>query len=355
MNREILDLYTDYLISSNHYRTATGLERLVDGEVSHDKVTRFLSKEDYESKELWKEVKSVVRNAENDGGILMFDDTIEEKPYTDESELICWHFDHASGTNKKGINLLSALVRYGDITLPVAFEVVQKTKIWCDLKTKKVKRASPETKNEMLRRMITVCLLNKILFKYILADSWYSSKENMVYIKKKKKDFILAIKSNRTIALSKKEKVKGKFKKVSQAELEEGVAVTAYIKGVDFPVLLIKQVFTNKDGSAGILYLACSDLSLDFDQIKKLYQKRWRIEEYHKSMKSNIGLEKSPTQTVRTQSNHIFAAICAFAKLECLSIKKCMNHFALKYKLIVKANRVALMELKKMKLACSLC
>jgi len=63
---------------------------------------------------------------------------------------------------------------------------------------------------------------------------------------------------------------------------------------------------------------------------------------------SNMGLEKSPTRTVRTHNNHIFSCLCAFVKLECLSMKKHLNHFALKYKLILKANQIALTELRKM-------
>jgi len=35
------------------------------------------------------------------------DDSIEEKPYTDQSELICTHFDHAQNRYVKGINLLN--------------------------------------------------------------------------------------------------------------------------------------------------------------------------------------------------------------------------------------------------------
>ena len=71
MTGKLLDLYTDYLISSNHYRTATGLADILEGEVSHDKVTRFLSKSDYTSKELWRFVKPTVRKIEEDDGLLM--------------------------------------------------------------------------------------------------------------------------------------------------------------------------------------------------------------------------------------------------------------------------------------------
>ena len=47
MDKEKLALYTDYLISNFGHATATGLSALVDGDVSHDKVTRFLSEREY--------------------------------------------------------------------------------------------------------------------------------------------------------------------------------------------------------------------------------------------------------------------------------------------------------------------
>jgi len=66
------------------------------------------------------------------------------------------------------------------------------------------------------------------------------------------------------------------------------------------------------------LYLVSSDTTLDGNGITALYQKRWNVEPYHKSLKQNTSLEKSPTQTVTTQSNHFFAALCGYIKLELL-------------------------------------
>mgnify|MGYP001476658139 CR=1 FL=1 len=43
MSSSLLDLYSDYLISSFGQTSATGLSRLTDGAVSHDRITRFLS------------------------------------------------------------------------------------------------------------------------------------------------------------------------------------------------------------------------------------------------------------------------------------------------------------------------
>jgi hypothetical protein len=86
--------YSDYLLSSFGQTTATGLSRLLDGELSHDQVTRFLNRDDYDSKILWQHVKKAVREVESEDGVLIFDDTIQEEPYSDENELVCWHFDY---------------------------------------------------------------------------------------------------------------------------------------------------------------------------------------------------------------------------------------------------------------------
>ena len=62
MKKTNLDLYTDYLLSTFGAATATGLSATVDGDVSHEQITRFLSAQEYTSKDLWQQVKSTVRS-----------------------------------------------------------------------------------------------------------------------------------------------------------------------------------------------------------------------------------------------------------------------------------------------------
>lgn len=349
MDKELLDLYSDFLLSATGERTATKLSATLDGFISHDRITRFLSSEDYGSKELWKEVKPYVRKIEQaTGGALIFDDTIEEKPHTDENAIVAWHFDHCSGTNVKGINLLSCMAAYGQSAVPVAFEIVKKDLEFSDLKTRKVKRASSVSKNEYMRDIIQVCIQNEVKFEYVLADTWYGSTETMEFIHKKGKKFIIPSKSNRLVSLSGRAK---KFVHVSDIELEPNVARAVHLKGCFVPVLLTKKVFTNKDGSSGVLYLICNDTALDGTQIYDIYKKRWKVEEYHKSLKSNLGLAASPTKIQRTQSNHVFGAIYAYFKLEMLSVKQAVNHFALKSKLMIAATRSAFDKLQNLNCA----
>jgi hypothetical protein len=352
MNRDLLELYSDYLISAFGHTTATGLSKMTQGEVSHDRVTRFLSEEELNSPKLWRLVKPLVREFEDEAsGVLIIDDTIEEKPYTDESELVCWHYDHSKSRNVKGMNLLSTLYQLGEVSIPVAFELVKKPEWVFNKKKNRWQRKSLKTKNELYRKMLDACQKNQIEFRYVLNDVWYASSENMRYIKENlEKEFIMPIKANRKVALSLEEKKRGNYEQVGSVELEPNTTREIYVEQVEFPLLVVKQVFNNEDGSEGVLYLVSSDATLDYERLTTIYQKRWKVEEYHKSLKSNASLAKSPTKTIRTQSNHVFASIYAFVKLERMKLATKINHFALRSRMYLKAIQAAFKELQSLRL-----
>ena len=114
----------------------------------------------------------------------------------------------ANGKTVKGFNLLNALYHSGEVSIPVAFEVIHKPTQFCDSKTRQLKRASEVTKNELLREIITTCVKNVLKFRYVLMDSWFAAE-----------------------------------------------------------VLLVRRVFTNKDGSTAPLNLVCSDLSCNGEHV----------------------------------------------------------------------------------------
>ena len=64
--KDLLYIYTDYLISQTKYATATGLEALLEGELSHDRISRFLKQYKFGAKDLWKYIKPEVRKFEKD-------------------------------------------------------------------------------------------------------------------------------------------------------------------------------------------------------------------------------------------------------------------------------------------------
>ena len=123
----------------------------------------------------------MIRDIEQDDGVLIFDDTIQEKPYTDENDLICWHYDHSQNRTVKGINLLNCVYHASDVSLPVTYELITKPVLYTDVKTRRVKRKSLVTKNDLMRDMLSVCKRNRIKYRYVLADSWFSARKLAVY------------------------------------------------------------------------------------------------------------------------------------------------------------------------------
>jgi hypothetical protein len=343
----IADLYSDYLLASFGATTATGLSELLEGVVSHDQVTRYLAGTKKTTTELWRTVKAFVREVQSEEGVLIIDDSIEEKPYTDENDIVCWHYDHSKDRMLKGINFLTALYSSQGVSVPVGFHLVAKTEKYGDPKTQKEKRRSPVSKNAVCQEQIKQAVTNGIPFRFVLFDVWFASAATMMLIKQKqKRDFICPLKTNRKVALSGADKHQGRYTRVDTLEFEAHAAKIVYLEGVDFPLVLVKQVFTNEDGSIGIRYLVSSETTLSFDDLTTTYHERWQVECYHKSLKQNVSLAKSPTHTVTTQTNHFFAALCGFIKLERLKGKTKLNHFALKAKLYFAALHSAFATLR---------
>ena len=66
-------------------------------------------------------------------------------------------------------------------------------------------------------------------------------------------DFIFGLKVNRKVALSLADKQAGQYTRIDELPLSEGTPTTVHLEQVPFALQLVKQVFTNKDGSIGAL------------------------------------------------------------------------------------------------------
>jgi DDE superfamily endonuclease len=348
MRHDILDLYTDYLITSTKYTTATGLAKIFDNEFSHDAITRFLSGEELDNKKLWTFIKPFLRSVEKEDSVLIVDDTIFEKPYTDESGINTYHYDHSKGKSVKGINAVNLIHETDGTRLPLSMSIVHKDKLVEE--NGKQKRKSSKTKNELFQGQFLQAIHNEVQFDTVLADIWFGNIKNMQMITSKGKEFIMPLKTNRQVCFfgcsSKGQK---EYVPVKSLELEEGIPVKIWLKGYNIPLLLCKQIFKNKDGSTGVLYLAASDLTATYSDMTTTYQRRWAVETYHRSLKNNVSVCASPTKTIKTQCNHIYASVMAFVKLEAIKIKKAVNQYALKSKLYLKGMKAAFDELNNIK------
>ena len=80
------------------------------------------------------------------------------------------------------------------------------------------------------------------------------------------KEFIMGLKTNRKIALSRQDKQHGRYHRLEQLDLPEDTVTGIYLEQVPFPLYLLRQTCTNADGSTAVRYLVTSDASLTADQ-----------------------------------------------------------------------------------------
>jgi hypothetical protein len=161
----------------------------------------------------------------------------------------------------------------------VGLHLVAKTEKYRDLKTQKEKRRSPVSENIAGQELINQAVRTRLPFRFVLFDVWFASAETLVFLKPQPpRDFICPLKTNRQVALRKADKPQGRYVRVDPLELEAQATREIYLEGGDFPLVLVKQVFTNEDGSIGIRYLISSDTPLSFDDVTPTYHKRWGVE-----------------------------------------------------------------------------
>jgi len=79
--------------------------------------------------------------------------------------------------------------------------------------------------------MLQVCVQNKLLFRFVLFDTWFASKENMSYIQETlRKDFICALKTNRLAAVSEEDRQANRFTPIEELPWQEETIFTGWLK-----------------------------------------------------------------------------------------------------------------------------
>lgn len=84
------ELYEELLLISPGLVTATGISKVMDNEVSHDKITRLLSGGTFSEIYIWRKAKPLCHEIATEASVFIIDDSIQEKPYTKES-FHCFH------------------------------------------------------------------------------------------------------------------------------------------------------------------------------------------------------------------------------------------------------------------------
>lgn len=292
-----LDLYTKFLIANHNRYSGVELSKTSQEALSHDTVSRWLSDQNFSSDGLWPQVQDLV---EKKKGYLICDDSVLDKRFSRNNELVGRHWSGNEHRLICGIDLVNLVWTKGEECIPVDYRIYESEK------------EGKKTKNDHFRDMLDVAKTRLFKPLYVLADCWYGSVENMKYLQKLKWKFIFGLKENRKVSLT-----KNNYISVSSLDWSKTLVQKVWLKEFGF-VIVAKIVIKDDD----IRYAVTDDLSIpDIETFKQHMDHRWNIETFHRGIKQTTGIEKCYSIKEVTQRNHIFASFVAFITLERTRLK----------------------------------
>ena len=133
----------------------------------------------------------------------------------------------------------------------------------------------------------------------VVADSWYSSLDNVKCIRNLGWNWVMGLRKNRII---------NRGQNLEEVEIpDEGLKV--HLRGYGF--ITIFRFVTNNSRTD---YYGTNIQSPTKEKITSLIRSRWRIEVFHRELKQTCGLECSQARTSRSQRNHIVLSVLSWIK-----------------------------------------
>ncbi len=142
--------------------------------------------------------------------------------------------------------------------------------------------------------------------KLVCFDSWYGSIENLKLVRSLGWHFLIRIKANRQINVS-----RSGLQAVSEAGLCGGDGTLVWLKGFG-EIKVFRVGATN--GTAE--YWATSLEQMTDAERETEAKSAWRIEMYHRALKQQCLIERAQCRRLRPVMNHIGLCIRAFVRIE---------------------------------------
>ena len=294
--------YCQYLLISQINYTLTYFAEHSE-EFSHDAVNRYLAGDQIRPRVVWENVKDqVVQTPE---GYVIFDDTVADKNHSFKIELVRRQYSGNAHGLIKGIGVVTCV--YVNPNLD-QFWIIDYRIYDPD--------GDGKTKLDHVHDMLTNCVYQKQLqFRTVLMDTWYATKDAMLYIEQLGKVYCCPLKDNRQVDDS---VGAAPYRRVdsldwTRAERKHGKVIK--IKGFpkDHKVKLFRVVLSTQRTD----YVVTNDLAQnDTQATQQACGVRWKIEQFHRETKQLTGLEGCQCRKARIVRNHIGCAILVWVRLK---------------------------------------
>ena len=312
--------YCQYLLVSQINYTLTNFAEHSE-KFSHDALNRYLQGEKLSPKLTWETVQNQV--VQTSKGFVVFDDTVANKNFSQEIELVRHQYSGNAHRVIKGIGIVTCVYVNPDLD---QFWIIDYRIYDPD--------GDGKTKLDHVQEMLLNCVHQKqLLFWAVLMDSWYATKEIMLAIEKYEKIYYCPLKDNRQVDDSGGSQPYQRVDSLTWTEAEKQHGKVIKIKG--FPgnhkVKLFRVVLSTKRTD----YVVTNDMAQDNPQaVQEVYGLRWKVEQFHRETKQLTGLEGCQCRKARIVRNHIACAILVWVRLKQVANETRQTVYRLKHELL---------------------
>ncbi len=294
--------YCQYLLVSQINYTLTNFADHTE-KFSHDAINRYLAGEKITPHLVWENVKGQVEQTAE--GCLVFDDTVVDKNFAFKMDLVRRQWSGNAHGIIKGVGVVTCVY------------VNPKTdQFWIIDYRIYDPEGDGKTKLDHVHEMLANCVYQKqLLFRFVLMDSWYATKEILLFIESLKKIYYCPLKDNRQVDDSGGREPYRRVDGLQWSDAEKAHGKVIKIKGFpkDHKVKLFRVVLSSQRTD----YVVTNDFAQDHTQaVQEACNLRWKIEQFHRETKQLTGLEGCQCRQARIIRNHIGCAILVWARLK---------------------------------------
>ena len=269
---------------------------------SHDAINRYLSGDKLTSQLIFENVRSQIDFSPN--GYVIFDDSVLDKNFSTRIELVRRQYSGNAHGIIKGIGLVNCLYinpESGDYWI-IDYRIFDPD-------------GDGKTKLDHVQDMLTHAIAEKKLsFTTVLMDTWYATKDLMLFIESVDKIYYCPLRNNRLVDDSGAAAPYQHVSALQWTQQEQSQGKTIKIKG--FPKQHKVKLFRVVVSTNRTDWVVTNDLAQDStDATQQACRTRWKIEQFHRELKQLTGVEKCQCRKARMQRNHIACAMLVWVRL----------------------------------------
>ena len=297
--------FFEYVLGLLFYRsngTCASLAALLST-MSRDTLIRFL-KNEWSGQKRLEVLLLAIRML---GGYLIIDDTPVEKPYSSTLEGLQYVYSSSLEKTVYGYCTVTMIWTDGTVKIPIGIRLWRKSK----------------TKIELALELLSYARNHlKLKPEFVLFDSWYACKKILKRIRDYGWYFVTRLKKNR---------------KFNGSQLQT-IGWRCYWKEIGYLSGGIKVFVVKNDGK----YFATNRLSITRSVLRKAYNIRPLIEEFHRILKQECCFTSCQIDSLDAQEHHQWCAVFAFTVLEVERQPLGLTVYKLRSKLTCRGSRIAL-------------